>query len=193
MKPKNLVLWVIMAITAPLLFSTAQAGISKVRLPTGSPSIHLVSATLRGQATQIDRALARLSLSASTDYDTESVTHDLLSATSPCIRCEEILRTEEALLTVGYALSDGGSVTMWLEKDGRQASGQRYTADGLPQGNKFLIHLSDDAGLLPIVIAQPNGGFNLRWNRRQGDRVQTLEQRYSADGMPSGDTIVRNP
>lgn len=186
MKPKNLTLWVSVAITAPLLFSTTQASILKARPPTEFPSSHLVSATLHGQAMQINRALARLSSSALTDYGTESITHELLPAASPCIRCEEILHTEEALLTVGYALSDGGSVAMWLEKDGGRVRGQRYTADGLPQGNKFLIDLSGNEGLLPIVIAQPNGGFTLRWNRRESDRVQTLEQHYGADGMPIG-------
>jgi len=115
-------------------------------------------------------------------------------AISPaCTRCAEFPHNEEALLTISYTLPDGGSVMMWLEKDSRRVHGQRYTAEGQSRGNAFLIELSGDDGLLPVLVSQSDGSFSLHWNRRQGDRVQTLEQRYGADSMPLGDTVVRNP
>lgn len=116
-----------------------------------------------------------------------------IAASPACMRCAEFSHNEEALLTVSYTLPDGGSVMMWLEKDSRRVHGQRYTAEGQSRGNAFLIELSGDDGLLPILVSQSDGGFSLHWSRRQGDRVQTIEQRYGADGMLLGDTGVRNP
>jgi len=117
---------------------------------------------------------------------------DALPATNACPACREIIRSGEARLTVGYALPGGGSVMLWLGRNGRRAFGQSYSAAGLPQGAEFVINISGSNGLLPIVFPQPGGGFALRWERMQGDRMQALEQHYGADGMPRGEVVLRD-
>ncbi len=111
---------------------------------------------------------------------------------SSCPGCEELLNAGTTRLTVGYALPGGGSVMLWLGRDGRRAFGQSYTAAGLPRGSEFMILLTADDGLLPIVFPQPDGGFILRWKRPRGDRLQIVEQRYDADGTPFGDIVRRD-
>ena len=111
----------------------------------------------------------------------------------PCVRCAELMRNGEAPLTVGYALKDGGSVTVWLDKNGKQAHGQSYTREALPRGAEFVIDVSLSDGMFPIVIPQPAGAFNVRWARRQGARIETVEQQYGPDGMPVGEIVQLTP
>lgn len=117
---------------------------------------------------------------------------EAFAATDGCPACREIIRSGEARLTVGYALPGGGSVMLWLGRDGRRAFGQSYTAAGLPQGSEFVINISGSNGLLPIVLPQSGGGFALRWERKQGGRLQALEQHYGVDGMPRGEVVLRD-
>ena len=118
------------------------------------------------------------------------------AATAPasysCTACNNLARADEARLTVEYVLSGGGSVMVWLVKDGSRAHGQSYTAAGLPRGAEFVIHLTGHNGLLPIVFPQSDGGFYLRWKRPQGGDMRPVEQRYGLDGMPVGDIVLRD-
>ena len=111
-------------------------------------------------------------------------------ASYSCTTCNDLARTDEARLTVEYVLSGGGSVMVWLVKDGSRAHGQSYTAAGLPRGAEFVIYIVDR--LLPIVFPQPDGGFYLRWKRPQGGDMRAVEQRYGADGMPVGGIVLRD-
>lgn len=168
---RRLVLWV-MAVTA--MFGIYVSACANPKPATGMPEGTAPSAYLCVHCEEDSRS-------------------EEIAVSPACTRCAEFPHNEEALLTVSYTLPDGGSVMMWLEKDSRRVHGQRYTAEGQLWGNAFLIELSGDDGLLPVLVSQSDGGFSLHWNRRQGDRVQTLEQRYGADGMLLGDTGVRNP
>ncbi|WOE42759.1 Ig-like domain-containing protein [Acinetobacter chinensis] len=91
------------------------------------------------------------------------------------------------------ALSDGGFVVTWQSNGqdglGYGIYGQRYAADGQPQGGEFKVNTyTTDGQFLPSVTALSDGGFVVTWqsNGQDGSGYGVYAQRYAADGQPQG-------
>ena len=84
------------------------------------------------------------------------------------------------------ALSDGGFVVTWeswnQDGSGYGVYGQRYDADGTPQGTEFLINTRiEDDQKNPSVTALSDGGFVVAWES-EDYRDEIHGQRYDAQG-----------
>lgn len=92
------------------------------------------------------------------------------------------------------SLVDGGFALVWRESDGLYA--QILTGDGQPSGERFLVQAAPSGvGLLHSVVATPDGGFTVAWDRFEGGGSVSVEARaFFADGSPNGETIsIRKP
>ncbi|AXY59742.1 VCBS domain-containing protein [Acinetobacter sp. WCHAc010052] len=91
------------------------------------------------------------------------------------------------------ALSDGGFVVTWQSNGqdglGYGIYGQRYAADGQPQGGEFKVNTyTTDGQAYSSVTALSDGGFVVTWqsNGQDGSGYGVYAQRYAADGQPQG-------
>ena len=92
------------------------------------------------------------------------------------------------------ALVDGGFVVAWtsLHQDGSDHGiyGQRYAADGTPEGSEFRVNtFATDFQVLPSAAALADGGFVVTWssnNGPDGSSTDIYGQRYAADGTVVG-------
>ncbi|MDH6059744.1 DUF4347 domain-containing protein [Chrysosporum bergii ANA360D] len=91
------------------------------------------------------------------------------------------------------ALGDGGFVVTWQsnQQDGNDYGiyGQRYNADGTPNGIEFRINTYiTGAQTKPSIAALDNGGFVVTWTSwtQSTSNNEIYGQRYNADGTPNG-------
>ncbi len=91
------------------------------------------------------------------------------------------------------ALTDGGFVIAWSSdfQDGSRASvfGQRYDADGNPNGDEFQINtFTEKTQFHPSVTGLSEGGFVVTWSSelQDGSEFGIFGQRYDADGSTNG-------
>ncbi len=102
-------------------------------------------------------------------------------------------------------LADGGFVVAWnsegpndpdnFDKTNR---GQRFGADGSPQGDEFQLNSNTtDDQLLPVLTALTTGGFVAAWHSRASDGTDLSgwsiqARRFTADGAPLGEDLQVN-
>jgi hypothetical protein len=89
--------------------------------------------------------------------------------------------------------ADGNFVVVWTspgqDGDGLGVFGQRYAADGTPQGSEFQVNtftLGDQQN--PAVAMDRNGDFVVAWTSvgQDGSGNGVYAQRYNADGQAQG-------
>lgn len=107
--------------------------------------------------------------------------------------------TNAQLGPVMALLSDGGFVTAWQsngqDTSGYGAYGQRYTSNGLTNGNEFLINSYTSSGQYIRGIAPfSDGGFVATWESymQDGSDYGVYAQRYTADGIKNGGELAVN-
>jgi Ca2+-binding RTX toxin-like protein len=92
------------------------------------------------------------------------------------------------------SLTDGGFVVTWTSNNSQDGDsggvfGQRYNADGTPNGAEFQVNTytteSQDSS---SVTSLPDGGFIVTWesHNQDGNNDGVFGQRYNADGTPNG-------
>lgn len=90
-------------------------------------------------------------------------------------------------------LANGGYVVTWMSwnQDGSESGiyGQRYAANGAPEGNEFLINTTTAGSQeSPSVAALINGGFVVAWDSRTDITSHSVFARqYNAAGVPQGE------
>ncbi len=97
------------------------------------------------------------------------------------------------------ALSGGGFVITWQSEgqdgDGLGIYGQRFAADGSPDGSEFQVstYTSSTQGS-PSVAALSDGGFVVTWMSawQDGSQHGIYAQRYQADGSTAGSEFLVN-
>ncbi len=69
---------------------------------------------------------------------------------------------------------------------------QRYDADGVAQGSKFMVNTyTNKAQTTPSITALNNGGFVVTWDSyNQNISHDIYAQRYDAEGKPAGDLTL---
>ncbi len=89
---------------------------------------------------------------------------------------------------------DGRFVVVWISEnqDGDMLGiyGQRFEADGTPDGTEFQVNTSTaNTQIFPSVAMAPDGHFVVVWEDRgdlDGDRFGVFGQRFGSDGTPDG-------
>ncbi|MFM7272611.1 MAG: hypothetical protein ACKO4A_02000, partial [Gammaproteobacteria bacterium] len=96
------------------------------------------------------------------------------------------------------ALANGGYVITW-ESQGTDGSGfgvygQRFAASGSKDSGEFRVNTTTAGGqTAPSVAGLSNGGFVIAWESPAQDTADSygiFGQRYSAAGVPRGDTAM---
>ncbi|MCA9097156.1 MAG: hypothetical protein KDA36_02175, partial [Planctomycetaceae bacterium] len=95
--------------------------------------------------------------------------------------------------------ADGDFVIVWesFVQDGSLSSiyGQRYNAEGVPQGSEFQVNTwTTDIQQHPQVAMNADGDFVVTWESRyqDGDLYGIYAQRYNAAGVPQGSEFQVN-
>ncbi|MCB1994343.1 MAG: hypothetical protein KDG57_00410, partial [Rhodoferax sp.] len=93
------------------------------------------------------------------------------------------------------ALSDGGYVLVWQDQGGLDGSswsvvGQRYSADGTPQGANFIVNTTTSGGQYHPSVAAYDGGFAVAWASDQGNDDIYLKRYDNAGNTVLGETLV---
>ncbi|MCP5072343.1 MAG: hypothetical protein GY947_03505, partial [Rhodobacteraceae bacterium] len=97
-------------------------------------------------------------------------------------------------------LTDGGFVVVWhsIGQDGDQGGvyGQRYDANGNPQGNEFQIHTTVTGQQLnPSIAALTDGGFVVTWDSSTPSSSYYYDvygQVFNSDGSTQGNEFLVN-
>jgi len=96
--------------------------------------------------------------------------------------------------------ANGNFVVVW-QSDGQDGStwgvfGQRFNADGLPQGGEFQVNsYTTDRQSYPAVASDPDGNFVVVWESYSQDGSPTwgvFGQRFDAAGLPQGSEFQVN-
>jgi len=109
----------------------------------------------------------------------------------------ETVALEESAPAVAVIESSGDFVSVWssFEQAGGDESGlgvyaQRFTADGAPKSDSFLVNASFTEGdqLNPDVAVDAAGNFLIVWESQgeDGDGAGIYAQRYFSNGMADG-------
>ena len=96
-------------------------------------------------------------------------------------------------------LADGGYVVLWSSWDqngpGSDIYGQRYAANGTPQGDEFFVNTATVGDqMAPSVAALPNGGYVAVWrsNNMNTGETSIVAQQYTADNAKAGSETTIN-
>ena len=100
--------------------------------------------------------------------------------TEVCHSCGRSMQNIEADLVISIALSDGGYVAVWQDRNDGHVYGRRYASDGSSRGARFRIDAHVQDGILPVIVTHRDGSFAARWSR-DGKRY---EQQFNAHGTP---------
>lgn len=93
------------------------------------------------------------------------------------------------------ALTNGGFVVTWTS-EGQDGGayviyGQRYDANGVAQGNEFLVNTTTTSSYLPSVTTLTSGGFVVTWSSEApGSKFHIYGQRFDANGITNGSEFL---
>ena len=120
---------------------------------------------------------------------------------------DEFLVNSEAYLEQAYpaitTLADGRFVVTWINFDhaqdgsGSAIKARVFGADGLPDGDEFLVNTQADGTQTETVVSGlSNGGFVVVWRfagqTEDGSEGAIKAQIYGADGLPQGGEFLVN-
>lgn len=100
-----------------------------------------------------------------------------------------IPRDDDTTKTEIVRLADGGFALVWHEADGLWA--QILADDARPSGDRFLVQaVWGGAGFIHSVVATPDGGFAVAWERFAGATQTSITvATFWADGTPNAGPI----
>ena len=98
--------------------------------------------------------------------------------------------TQNDQMDPDVAIDDAGNfMIVWMSRsDGRyRVAGQRYDADGVPQGAEMVVGPSTQFPQAQVAMAGQDGSFAVTWAGYNGLNNDSFVRRYSAAGVPDGD------
>jgi hypothetical protein len=83
-------------------------------------------------------------------------------------------------------LADGGLVVVFTNEQPPSIFARRYDRGGSPRGPDFRVDTTAAAGTVPVVAADPRGGFIVVWGASDGSGLGIHARRYDRAGEAAG-------